>query len=157
MIERWRGRGGVLGRLVLWLDVLWLKRYARRVVRAHRAQYGPPPNRDEASTRARAARQSGGLTPPSGAPTRARARVVTFTRPPALVLALALVMPGCALHEVRDQIAIGLLARTSNAVIYVTCPDKLPPLILQDATCPQACGYSCLPGRWGFQVKGITP
>jgi hypothetical protein len=65
----------------------------------------------------------------------------------ALLLLLALLSPGCAMHQTTaQQLVVGLLS--GRSLVHFACPDKLPPFILQDVTCPNACGFSCLPGRW---------
>jgi hypothetical protein len=55
-----------------------------------------------------------------------------------LGLLTALTLPGCG---TRKQAAYVVLAN-------VRCPDRLPVKVLQDVTCPNTCGFSCLPGRW---------
>jgi len=70
---------------------------------------------------------------------------------PALVLLLAVGCAGCALHAEPGEFVAGLLSRSS--LIRIICPDQLPPYILQDVSCPRACGYSCLPERWHARME----
>jgi hypothetical protein len=63
------------------------------------------------------------------------------------LLLLGLLLPGCALHPpTPGQMIVGMMGRSTW--MHLECPDKLPPFVLQDVTCPHGCGFSCLPGRW---------